>query len=203
MTIEIKDSDTADAGKFKVKGPLTIDGKTFDAWFEKAEDIPIFQARLDAELADDAKARQAAIADRNRQIAAKDAEIAAINREIEAVRATVKTQVDEIDRRAHKRVALLQTARALDANLKCSKLSDAEIRRAIVRTRCGDEAITGRGDEYVEARFDLLADQIKPGDPSAHMVKDGINSSGSDRITSDRAYEEMVLHMTTAHKSVH
>jgi hypothetical protein len=71
------------------------------------------------------------------------------------------------------RADLVATAKAI-ADADYSGKSDAEIRKAAVVAKLGDAAISGKADAYIEARFDILADAAKPGDPVRGALRDGV-----------------------------
>lgn len=103
-------------------------------------------------------------------IEAKDAEIA----KLEAARDDLKGKVltdAQIDARVQARADLIDRARHI-ADGDYSGKSDAEIRRAAVVAKLGDEAVKDRSDAYIEARFDILADEAGKPDPVRSAIKD-------------------------------
>jgi hypothetical protein len=145
------------------------------------------------------------IADRKRahlaEIAQKDAQMASIRREIEATEARIRSQFDEIDRRANARCALLDVVRNIDATFDASKiLKDADIRREIVRRKFGDVAVEGRSEAYVDERFESLEARTNV-DPFARVVADGIAPTVQDgKAAADKAYAEYVQSLKDGYK---
>lgn len=104
-------------------------------------------------------------------IAAKDAEIAKKDAEIDALKAKVMTDA-QIDERVKARADLIAVAKLI-ADADYTGKSEAEIRKAAVVAKLGDTAIAGKPDAYVHARFDILADEAKVGDPVRKVLQSG------------------------------
>ena len=94
---------------------------------------------------------------------AKDTELATKDAEIETLKAA---QIDDakLDALAAARADVIGKAKAIVADVKTDGLSIPAIRRAVVVAKLGDAAAKDKSDDYVEARFDLLADS----DPLRH-----------------------------------
>lgn len=88
----------------------------------------------------------------------KDTEIATKDAEIEKLKAN---QIDDakLDALATARADVIGKAKAIVADVKTDGVPVAEIRRAVVTARLGDAAVQGKSDDYVEARFDMYADE--------------------------------------------
>jgi uncharacterized protein len=84
-----------------------------------------------------------------REIAAKDAEIDSFKKQ-------VLTDAD-LDKRVAERVAFVDKARKIMPTIAVDGKSISQLRREIVVAKVGD-SVKDKGDEYIEARFDLLAD---------------------------------------------
>ncbi|NJC36384.1 hypothetical protein GGR60_000874 [Xanthomonas arboricola] len=104
-------------------------------------------------------------------LALKDAEIAKRDAAIDDLKGKV-LDAAALDARVQARGDLLATAKAIHDTDYRGK-SDADVRKAAVIGKLGDAAITGKGDAYIEARFDILADGVKPFDPVARALSDG------------------------------
>lgn len=178
--------------------PLQLITDADVAYFVKA--LEDEAARIETELQDIRRQR-------NAEIAQKDAQIASLNREIENTRARIQSQNDEISRRADKRADLLDTVRRIDPQLDASTImTEAGIRREVVRRKFGDQAVDDRSEAYVDERFESLEARAKV-DPFALVVADGIkatgNSLGDLRRGADEAYQRMVQDLNTAHNMKH
>jgi hypothetical protein len=88
----------------------------------------------------------------------KDTEIATKDAEIEKLKAN---QIDDakLDALATARADVIGKAKAIVADVKTDGVSVSEIRRSVVTARLGDAAVQGKSDDYVEARFDMYADE--------------------------------------------
>lgn len=137
---------------------------------------------------------------RNAEIAQKDAQIAALNREIENTKANIQTQSDEVIRRGDKRAELLAVVKRVDPALDASKLiKDGDIRREVVRRKFGDQAVEGKSEAYVDERFESLETRANV-DPFARVVADGLVSSGNAKDAAEKAWLDMVNDMNAAHR---
>ncbi|KGU41851.1 DUF2213 domain-containing protein [Xanthomonas citri] len=109
--------------------------------------------------------------DHTAALALKDGEIAKRDATIDDLRTKVLTDA-ALDERVQARGDLLATAKAIhDADYRGK--SDADVRKAAVIGKLGDAAVAGKTDAYIEARFDILADSVKPFDPVARALSDG------------------------------
>lgn len=97
-----------------------------------------------------------------KEMAAKDAAIA----KLEAA------AIDDaaLDARVSARADLVSKAKAVFADLDTTGLTDAAIRKAAVVAKLGDAAIDGKSDAYIDARFDILAEDTAKG--GADPLKD-------------------------------
>lgn len=105
---------------------------------------------------------------------AKDTELATKDAEIETLKAA---QIDDakLDALATARADVIGKAKGIVADVKTDGLSISAIRRATVVAKLGDAAMQGKSDDYVEARFDLLADEAaKRPDALGRAVADSL-----------------------------
>ena len=117
-------------------------------------------------------------------VAGKDAELAKKDAAIDAANAKVLSDAD-IDKRVQDRADLIAVATSIVKDVKTAGLADAAIRKAVVTAKLGDAAIAGKSEAYIDARFDVLAeDAKKTADPFARVVADGLqqnlNAAGSE-----------------------
>lgn len=145
---------------------ILVDGLSVETTEAGAQAI----SKLQSQLQDADQARQQLLQDHANQIAAKDAEIARLEAERDALKAKVLTDAD-LDLRVRERADLISTAKAIhDADY--SGMSDADIRKAAVAGKCGQAVIDGKSDAYIQARFDIEAEQVKA-DPVRGALRDG------------------------------
>lgn len=162
---------------------------------DKVAHVAIADAQLIEQFKiDTAKAAADAMIAHETAIAAKDAEIATKDAKIDKLEKSVLTDTD-LDARVAARAKLIGDAKTIDKDVKVDGLSDADIRKAVVAAKLGDEVIKDRSDAYIEARFDALVEDA--GDTFADTMKEGTKRQ-SDMSASDEAYAENVTHLETA-----
>lgn len=150
-------------------------------------------------LADANTAHAKAMADKDaahaKELATKDAALEAANKKV--------LSDADLDKRVQARANLITVAKAIAKDVKVDGLTDAAIRRAVVVAKLGDAAVKDKADAYVDARFEILAeDAVKNGggDPFRDTVRDGLQSTGdADKAVSD-AYSAMLKDMQSAHQ---
>ena len=75
-----------------------------------------------------------------------------------------------IDKRVQDRAELIGKAKVIAKDLATAGLSDADIRKATVAAKLGDAAIKDKSDAYIDARFDILAeDSVTTTDSLRHI----------------------------------
>ncbi|KGR38626.1 DUF2213 domain-containing protein [Xanthomonas vasicola] len=144
--------------------------------------------KLQRQLSDSNNAAARQTADHTAALALKDGEIAKRDATIDDLRTKVLTDA-ALDERVQARGDLLATAKAIhDADYRGK--NDADVRKAAVIGKLGDAAIAGKGDAYIEARFDILADSVKTTtDPVARALRDG---AGQRTTVQDNGYSASV-----------
>lgn len=169
---------------------VTVDGIPVEVTDQGAVVIGTLQTRLaDA----NAKAEKADAA-HTAALAAKDAELAKKDAELDAVKAKVLSDAD-LDKRVQDRADLIAVANVIAKDVKTTGLSDAAIRKAVVAAKLGDAAIAGKADAYIDARFDILAEDAKKesgADPFARVVSDGLKSNLNDAGRENKAWSDGV-----------
>lgn len=135
---------------------VVIDGLTIETTDQGAEAVK----KLQSQIADAAKAQAAADAAHAATVAAKDAELAKKDAEIDTLKKEVVT-ADALDKLVADRAELVAVAQSIAPDVKVDGLSDAAIRKAVVAAKIGDEAIAGKADAYIDARFDILVEGVK------------------------------------------
>jgi hypothetical protein len=138
---------------------------------------------IDAFKADAAKALTDAKADHDKAMAVKDASLAAKDAEIATLKAKTMTDAD-IDKLVADRADLISKAKAIHATVDTAGKSAADIKRAVVTAKIGDEA-TGKSEAYLDAMFDILATADKA-DPIKAALADGKNKQPTGDIYAER-----------------
>lgn len=179
-------SPVHDAGK---EVPMTLRKIMVDGLEVETTDAgaaAIAKLTADAAKAKDAadKAMADAVAAHEKAIAAKDAQIAKVEAERDGFKAKVVSDAD-LDKRVAARADLIGAAKAI-ADADYSGKSDAEIRKAAVAAKLGDAAVADKSEAYIEARFDILAEDAAPADPLRSALKDA-KPAPNVRATADAA----------------
>ena len=127
-------------------------------------------------------AASAAATQHQTALAVKDADIAKRDAEIDSLKGKVLTDA-QIDARVQARADLITTAKAI-ADADYSGKTDGEIRKAAVTAKLGDAAIKDKPDAYIEARFDILAEDAKK-DPVNRVLSSQPRSQVNDHGQSE------------------
>ena len=121
-------------------------------------------------------------------LALKDGELAKKDAEIDALKAKQLSDAD-IDKRVTARADLISKAKAI-ADADYTGKTDADIRKAVVVAKLGDAAVAGKADAYIDARFEILVEDVAKNpanDPfRQHMIhqdsKPGENPAEAARV---------------------
>lgn len=118
-------------------------------------------------------------------IAAKDQEIGTLKADLKKAQ-DAAMKPEDIDRLVADRSALVQTVKAIDSAIEI-KGSDADLRRAAVKAKLGDEMIKDASDDMITGMFRAIAKDAKPADPFARVVADGVKQTGDARTDAEKA----------------
>ena len=131
----------------------------------------------------DAEAKHAkAIADKDKELGEKDAEIEKLKGQV----------VDDaaLDKLVASRADVVAKAKGIAKDVKTDGVSDADIRRAAVASKLGDEKVKDKSDDYVSGLFDHLAADAKLADPVRTALGDAKAQDGpidmSDEAITER-----------------
>lgn len=166
---------------------VTVDGLSIEVTDQGAQVI----TKLQKQIADADAAQTKLVSDHKAAIDAKDGEIAKKDAEIDALKGKVLDGA-ALDAAVQARGDLVVKAKAIAPDVKTDGLSDAAIRKAVVVAKLGD-AMADKGDAYIDARFDILAEDaagteqlrgaithIKPVGDAAKVTNDAYSKSVSD-----------------------
>jgi hypothetical protein len=125
----------------------------------------------------------------NKQLATKDAEIDSLKAKI--------VDAAALDKLVASRAALVTVAKAIAKDVKTDGLTDAAIRRAVVTAKLGDAAVKDKPDAYVDARFEILAEDAAKAQPDAFRdaLAGGLTTTDADLKPVQDAYAAMVADM--------
>lgn len=174
---------------------VTVDGIPVEVTDQGATVIATLQQRL----ADATNKMSTADAAHLAALAAKDADLAKKDAEIDSLKAKVLSDAD-LDKRVQARADLVATAKAIAKDVKTEGLSDAAIRKAVVAAKLGDAVVADKADAYIDARFDILAEDAKKdvsADPFRQVAKDGLQKPLNDDAST--AHSKMIADMSTAY----
>lgn len=143
---------------------ITVDGIPVEVTDAGATVIATLQKRV----SDTTAQLEKVIADHTVSTAAKDAELAAKDAQIDALNGKV-LDAAALDAAVIARSDLLTKARSIAADVKFDGLSDADIRKAVVVAKLGDEMAT-KGAAYIDARFDILAEDAAGAEDFRNVV---------------------------------
>jgi len=169
---------------------ITVDGLSVETTDAGAQAI----SKLTHELADARKNLKDEQTNHSEALAAKDKELATKDAEIDNLKSKILTDAD-LDHRVNDRADLIATAKTV-ADKDYTGKSDSDIRKMAVAAVLGQSAIDGKSDDYVQARFDILAEDAGQ-DPVRKIIKAGDAQSGN---TVDQAHSAMVSHLSNAWK---
>jgi hypothetical protein len=165
---------------------VTVDGIPVEVTDQGATVITTLLQRI-ADAAKKASetetAHIAALADKDKALATKDAEIDALKAKV--------VDGEALDKLVADRASLVATAKAIAKDVKTDGLSDADIRKAVVTAKLGDTAVKDKPAAYIDARFDILAEDAAKNpnaDPFRDAVKGGIKPSNDVMADEDKAY---------------
>ena len=150
-----------------------------------------------SKLVDATKSRADAETAHKSAIAAKDEEIGTLKADLVKAKDAAPKPAD-LDKLVSDRVALITTAKAIHADLNHEGLSDADIRKAVVTAKLGDEAVKDAPEAEITGMFKALAKDAKPNDPMRDALLNRDNSTVKD--DAEKAYQTMVADLHSAHR---
>lgn len=116
--------------------------------------------------------------------AAHEAAIAAKDEEIGKLKADLKTAQDaakiDVDKLVADRAQLVEAVKAIDAKIETGGKSDADLRKAAVASKLGDEMVSDASDAEILGMFKAVAKDAKTTDPVADAIRAGIKPSITD-----------------------
>lgn len=161
---------------------VLVDGLSVETTDAGAQAI----TKLQQQVNDSAQALADAQAKHQAELADRDAKLAKAEAERDDAKAKVLSDAD-LDKRVAARADLISTAKAIhDADY--TGKSDADIRKTALAGKFGQAVVDGKSDAYLEARFDIAAEQAKA-DPVRGALRDGATTR---QAVNDNGYAESV-----------
>lgn len=155
--LPVETTDAGEAAVNKLRGMLDIAGKA---------------------LTDANTAHAAAIAAKDAELGTKDATIADLQKQVVTGAA--------LDALVADRAAVTAKAKAIAPTLDAAGKTNAEIKRAAVAAKIGDDKVTDKSDDYVGALFDHLAADTGEADPVRDAIRDNVhNVNDATKVVTD------------------
>lgn len=161
-------------------------------------------------LTNDLKASAARLTDAEKAhadaITAKDAEIAKRDEEIGTLKADLKKAQDaspkpeDLDKMVADRAALVTVVKAIDAKIDPAGMTDADLRKAAVTSKLGEETVKDASDAEITGMFRAISKDVTVGDAFADTVKGGVRATATADKAATEAYDAMVKDMQSAHR---
>lgn len=107
-------------------------------------------------------------------IAAKDEEIGKLKAELADAKKAAEIDVDAL---VAARTELVAQVKAIDAKIDAKGLSDADLRKAAVAAKLGDEMVKDASEAVILGMFKAIAKDAKPADPVGEVFKYGVKDS--------------------------
>ena len=122
---------------------------------------------------DSAKALADAQSAHDAAITAKDEEIGKLRVELQQAKDAANIDVDSL---VAARTELVNQVKAIDAKIETAGKSDADLRKAAVAAKLGDEIVADASDAEISGMFKALS-KVKPSNPVADAIKYGSDES--------------------------
>lgn len=175
---------------------VVVDGLSVQTTDQGAQAITKLQTDLETSAAKITALQE----DHNKAIAAKDADLAKKDAEIDALKTKV-LDAGALDKMVKARSELISSARRIAKDIKTDGLSDAEIRRAVVIAKLGDEAVKDKTEAYIDARFDILAEDAEDAEQHDDPVRSALRSQDrTTRSTNDNGQADYEKRLADAWK---
>ena len=168
---------------------ITVDGFSVETTDAGAQAI----SKLTLDLAEAKKVAKAEVIKTGMQLASKDAELATKDAEIDKLKARV-LDTGAIDALVQERADLIAVARNV-ADKDYTGMSADDIRKTAVIASIGNDAISGKSNDYIAARFDMLVDDADQ-DPVRSVLK--TTSHKTKDSGAEAAHAQMVSDATNA-----
>ena len=170
---------------------ITVDGLSVETTEQGAQAI----SKLTQDLATARKQVEDATEGHAGALAAKDKELAGKDAEIDTLKAKVLSDAD-LDNMVKDRADLISVAKQV-ADKDYTGMSATDIRKTAVAANLGQAAVDGKSEDYIQARFDILAEDAGQ-DPVRKALRDG--SLQHKQTTVDAAHAGMVTDLGNAWK---
>lgn len=172
----------------KKGGPMSDSLKTV-VLGDKAVQVAVTDvAAIEQFKADSAKALADAESKYTAAINAKDEEIGKLKADLKAAQGAAVIDVDAL---VAARTELVAQVKAIDASIEPKGLTDAELRKAAVAAKLGDEMVKDASDAEITGMFKAIT-SAAPSNPVADAIKGGIKSVGDAATQMNDALQKSI-----------
>lgn len=176
---------------------VVVDGLSVQTTDQGAQAIDKLQKALADSAANIAKLQTdhaAALKAKDDNLAKKDEEIGALKADLKKAQDAAPKPAD-IDKMVADRAALVTTVKAIDVKIDVAGKTDADLRKAAVAAKLGDEMVKDASEAEIAGMFKAIAKDVKPADPFRTIVANGLQQTNdADKAVTD-AYAQMVKDM--------
>lgn len=137
---------------------------------------------------DSAKALADAESKHTAAINAKDEEIGKLKADLKTAQDAAVIDVDAL---VAARTELVGQVKAIDAKIEPKGLTDADLRKAAVAAKLGDEMVKDASDAEITGMFKAIASAV-PSNPVADAIKGGIKSVGDAAAQMNDAHQKSI-----------
>lgn len=124
-------------------------------------------------------------------IAAKDEEIGTLKADLKKAQDAAIKPAD-LDRMVADRAALVSTVKTIDGKIVADGKTDAELRKAAVAAKLGDEMVKDASEAEIAGMFKAIAKDVKPNDPFRQAIQSGVQANDATLTDAAKAHGEMV-----------
>lgn len=148
--------------------------------------------KLTKDLASSAAKLADAVSAHNTAIAAKDEEIGKLKADLKTAQDAAKIDIDKL---VADRAELVKAVNAIDARIDVAGKTDADLRKAAVASRLGDEMVKDVSDAEIVGMFKAIAKDTGSADPVRSAITNLKPVAGNDRAMADKAWQDSVADM--------
>lgn len=190
--LKIGDNQQGDRPMTDNTRTVVVDGISIETTRQGAEMI----SRLQSLLSDAATGHERVVATMQAQLDAANTTIATRDAALEAANARV-LDAAALDAAVIARGDLISAAKSIDSTVATDGLGAEAIRLAVVTKVLGDAAIKDKPQSYIDARFDILAEDAKAGKVADSALSDaGTKPTNlSDAAVADTAFQASITNL--------
>lgn len=152
---------------------IVVDGLQVETTDAGAQAIEKLQGEIKAK---DAAAAKAAT-DHATAIAAKDTEIGTLKADLKTAQDAANIDVDAL---VKTRADLIAKVHAVDASIQIEGKSDADLRKAAVAAKLGDEMVKDASDAEISGMFKAVTKDAASADPVRTIIQGGVKTQTTD-----------------------